>query len=128
MNYNTTHRICVMGLNWTISLKTQHVSKAQTPHVLITSILIKRQRLLIHLLSRLAFLTTIVWFVQCFARHFVSVHQNLYTTGLITTIIKEEFENVLYQRIVSWSIFEEFIETLLATLNNTLNKKEKNSI
>ena len=79
--------LCDM-LNWIISLKTQHVSKAQTPHVLIISILIEKQRFLIHLQSRLAFMTHIVWFVQCFFRHFVKVQQNLYTTDLITTIIK----------------------------------------
>ena len=52
--------------------------KRQTPHALIISILTKRHRFLIHLLSRLAFLVTVVWFVQCFARHFVKVHQNLW--------------------------------------------------
>ena len=43
-----------------IIIKTQHISKAQTPHVLIISILTKRQRFLSHLLSRPAFMTTIV--------------------------------------------------------------------
>ena len=41
-------------------LKTQHVLKAQTPHVMIIFIPTKRQRFLIHLLPRLAFLTTVV--------------------------------------------------------------------
>ena len=41
-------------------IKTQHVSKVETPHVLMFSILTKRQRFLVHLLSRLAFLITIV--------------------------------------------------------------------
>ena len=38
--------------------------------------------------ARQVFLTTIVSFVQFFALHFEKVHQNLYTTGLIKTIIK----------------------------------------
>ena len=58
--------------------------KAQTPHVLITSTLRKRQ---CFLLSKVTFLTTIVWFAQCFARHFAKVQHNLETTGIITTII-----------------------------------------
>ena len=81
-------RACVVYLNWIIPLNTQQVSKAQTSYVLIICILTKIQCFLIHLLSRLAFLTTIVWFVQCFARHFVKVPQNLYTAVLIKTIIK----------------------------------------
>ena len=62
-------KIRVIFLNWTIPLKTQHVLKAQAPHMLIISILTKRQRFLIHLLLRLVFLNTIVWFAQCFAWH-----------------------------------------------------------
>ena len=85
-------RICVICLNWFISLRTQHVSKTQTPHVLIIFILAQIQCFLIHLLSRQAFLTTIVWFVQCFAWHFVNIQQNLYTTGLITTKIKNSWK------------------------------------
>ena len=52
--------------------------KRQTPHALIISILTKRHRFLIHLLSRLAFLVTVVRFVQCFAQHFVKALQNLW--------------------------------------------------
>ena len=44
--------------------------------LLVISILTKRQGFLIHLLSRLEFRTTIVWLVQCFARHFVKIQQN----------------------------------------------------
>ena len=46
---------------------------------------------LIHLLPRQAFLITIVWFVQCFDRHFVKVQQNLYTTCLIKISFKNVF-------------------------------------
>ena len=69
-------------------IKTQHDSKAETPHIMIISILKKRRCFLIHLLSRLVFFTTIALFVQCFAQHFAKVQQNLHTKGLITTIIK----------------------------------------
>ena len=41
-------------------LNTQHVSKTQTPHVLIICILKKDNVFLVHLLSRLGFLATIV--------------------------------------------------------------------
>ena len=110
-------RTCVICLNWIISLKTQHVSKAQTPHTLIISILTKTQHFLTHLLSGLTFLTTIVWFVQCFARHFVKVQQNLYTKGLCNNYNKEQFKNVLKQRLVSSGNSEECFYTFLATLN-----------
>ena len=53
-------KTCVIYLNWIVSLKTQHASKGQAPHVLIISVLTKCQCFLIHLLSRLAFPTTIV--------------------------------------------------------------------
>ena len=95
---------CVICLNWIISLKTQHVSKAQTPHVLVISILTKRHFLKIHLLSRQTFLTTIVWFMlrstfckgpaKCiYYRSYSNYH-------------KEQLENVLKQRLVSSSNFE----------------------
>ena len=41
-------------------IKTQHVSKADTPHVMIISILTKDNFFLIYLLSRLAFFTAIL--------------------------------------------------------------------
>ena len=69
-------------------IKTQHVSKDETPHVMIISILTKDNFFSIHLLSRLAFFTAIASFVQCFAQHFVKVQQCLHTKGLITNIIK----------------------------------------
>ena len=39
--------------------------------------------------------------------------------------IKEQFENVLKQRLVSWSNFEEFFNTFLATLNEHAPLKKK---
>ena len=42
---------------------------------------------------------------------------------------KEQFENVLKQRLVSSSDFEEFLDAFLATLNEHASlKKKKNSI
>ena len=98
-------------LNRIISLKTQHASKTQAPHALITSILTKRQSFLIYLLSRLAFLAT---------------HNSLICTMLHSTFCKgpakfiyyrsynnyneEELENVLKQKLVSSSNFEEFFD------------------
>ena len=124
-------RSCVTCLNWIISLKTQHVPKAQTPHVLIISILTKIKCFLIHLLSMQAFLTTIFWFVQCFARHFVKAMQNFYTTGLITAIIKNSSKKnlklkILKQRLVRSSSFEELFDIFLANLNEYGPLKKKN--
>ena len=48
-------KTCLIAMFHFISLKTQHASIAQTPHVLITSILTKRQCFLIHLLSEQTF-------------------------------------------------------------------------
>ena len=70
-------------------IKDPHVSKSQTPHLLIISILIKRHRFFILLLSRLAFLITIVSFVQSF------VPSKFIYCRSYTNYNKEEFENNL---------------------------------
>ena len=65
-------------------------------------------------------LTTKVWFVQCFARQFVKSQQNLYTTGVITTIIKRRkcFKTGIGN-------FEEFLDIFLTTLNEHAALKKK---
>ena len=64
--------------------------------------------------------TTKVWFVQCFARHFVNTQQHLYTTGVITTIIKRRkcFKTGIGD-------FEEFFDIFLTTLNEHAALKKK---
>ena len=91
-----TWKTCVICLNWIISLKTQRVSKAHTPHVLIIFTLTK---------------------MQCSPKFIYYKSYNNY--------IKEQFENVLKQRLVSWSNFEEFFYTFLATLNEHAPLKMK---
>ena len=78
---------------------------------------------LIHLLSRQAFLTTIVCtalrstFCKGPAKFIYYKSYNNYN--------KEQFENVLKQRLVSSSNFEEFFDTFLATLNEHAPLKKK---
>ena len=104
-------RICVIGLNWTISVKILHVSKGQTPHVLILSTLTKRHSFLIYLLSRQAFLITTVWLYKASRNIFQRSTKiyKIYMLQVCNNYNKKEFENVLKQRLVSWSNFQEFL-------------------
>ena len=98
------------------------VLKVQTPHVLITSILAKRQRFLIHLLSRLAF-HGLICTMLCST--FCKGPPKYICSRSYSNYNKEQLENVLKQRLVSSSNFEEFFDTFLAPLNEYTGYIEK---
>ena len=95
--------------------------------ICISSILTKRQLFLIYLLSRQAFLITIVSFVQYFNPTFFKGPAKFLYDRSYNNYNKEQFKNVLKRRLVSASNFEVFFDTFLATLNEhtPLKKKKK---
>ena len=78
-----------------------------------------KKTFLIHLLPRLAFLTTIVWIVQSVKVRstFCKDPAKFIYHRSYNNYNKEQFKNVLKQRLVSSSNFGEFFDTFLATLN-----------